>query len=211
MLYCTRKILLFAAPLCLAASANAQLAGLPGIQSVTFYEQTGSLSANTFTLGSSTSAALTTQITGGPTSSNRDFRGLSAESYDVFLSDCDGILDPNGNYLTVVCFDNRSAQDGAVGNNIDAVQLDFSSGISLYAASICSVQTGGGLIDPAYISSNGFASRILGPSDSLSTRLGTGASRITVGFVPEPGMSALMTGAFGLGGALLLRRRKCAR
>ena len=153
-------------------------------QSVTIYEQSGPVVAITFL---STDARLVDDITEGP--GGYDFRGVPEEYYDVYISNADGTPNPSGDYLTIQCFRDASYTNDYVGNNIDAVVLDFANGSRFLASFVAKVETGSGLTDPQYVDTRGFAQRALGPPDGLSTRLGDQFTSITLGFRPSSELS----------------------
>ncbi len=151
-----------------------------GLTNITVWEQTGSSVPHNFA-ASPLNPALQ-PIAGGPSPSAYDFSTTSKEYYDVYISDPDGTPDINGCCLTIVCDYTGPGLNGGVGGNIDSVELNFSSGATVGASSIGSIQLGGGITDPALLASSGLATNALGLHDGNSTRLGKGIGRITVCF-----------------------------
>jgi hypothetical protein len=151
-----------------------------GLTNITVWEQTGSSVPHLF--GASPSNPALQPIAGGPTPTAFDFSTTSKEFYDVYVSDPDGTPDINGCCITVVCDYTGTGVNGGVGGNIDAVELNFSSGATIGASSVGSVVLGGGITDPTLLASSGLATNALGLHDSNSTRLGQGLGRITVCF-----------------------------
>ena len=71
---------------------------IPGLTSITFWESTFTATPFTFNIAG---PELTTQIT-TLTSLLKDFEGVpGAEFYDVFISNWDGIVNPNGQFVTI--------------------------------------------------------------------------------------------------------------
>lgn len=167
--------------LALPASGDVGLAGLPGIQGLTVYERTGTGLTHSFGLGQPTSQALLNQIPGGPSTTSYDFLGTSTEFYDVYLSDADGLGNPQGEYLSIACYRDADLTNGHTGNNIDSVELLLSSGPSFYADHVGSVQLGTGLWGD-YVTYNGFIDHALGPPNTTMTAMGDHYSRMTLGF-----------------------------
>jgi hypothetical protein len=151
----------------------------PGIASITVWEQTGGDIAHSFLVSD---PKLQNPIVGGPTSSTYDFASTSSEYYDLYLSDPDGTPNVNGCSVTIVCDSTASSQNFATGDNIDAVELNFSSGPSIGASSIGNIQLGSDITDPGLLASSGWATNALGLHDANSTRLGNNLSRITLCF-----------------------------
>lgn len=93
---------------------------LPDLNSVTVWEATFAFTANTF---AANDPALTTRLGDPLSSSNRDFSYYPEEFYDVFYSNADGTLNPDGAYLTVEGV--WRTYIGLGGMNIAEVQLNF--------------------------------------------------------------------------------------
>ena len=124
---------------CFAVNAQAApLRQLFDLQTVTFYEQTGSMSAHTF---SANSPALLSRLPSlGP--SSFDFRGTSIEYYDVFYSTESGDVDPDGEFITIECVFDYDLAGG--GLNINEIELNFASGQDQYAIIVTDVVALGG-------------------------------------------------------------------
>jgi hypothetical protein len=148
-----------------------------GLTNITVWEQTGASVSHLFPIGS---AALLTVA--GPSPGVNDFSTTSQEYYDVYISRPDGTPDTNGCCITIVCDYEGPGVNGGVGGNIDSVELNFNTGVTIGASSVGNVQLGGGITDPALLASDGAATSALGLHDAASTRLGTGIGRITVCF-----------------------------
>jgi hypothetical protein len=204
--------LLFLAALTCAA---APIGFLTGIQSVTFFEQSGSSGSFTYTLPFFTVSDLRI-YNRLPTldAISQDFSGLSNENYDAFLSDANGNPNALGEFISIEGSFNSATSSGL---NIDWVRLNFSGGGIEYANWV-----------PSFVSAVAYVSgselRILGAPDGLITQMGrttgTDRMRVTVGFlsssgvppgVPEPS-TYLLTGAGLMGiGFLHRKRRRTAR
>ncbi len=112
---------------------------------------------------------------------NADFATNAAEYYDVYVSDADGTLNPDGSYLTFDCFRNNFLENSLVGNNIDAAGLHLSDASLIYADRVTNVELGYGL-SGLHFTSNGFAANSLAAPDLVSTKIGDQYSSLTVGF-----------------------------
>ena len=143
--------------------------------------------------------------------SNHDFRGYY-EYYDVFLSDADGVFNPNGSFVTVQARSDLSTTNLGVGHNIDAIGIRDANGNVLYASEVVSVVLGDGL---GSNNPDGRQSAILGPADQIPTAMGNNQASITVGFCPtlgeesdepSPGFGA-MAALAALGAAMFAGRR----
>jgi hypothetical protein len=102
-----------------------QLREWPGLQSITFYEQTTDLYEYTFSVSSS--QLLNRLPILGP--GLYDYRGTSNEYYDVFYSDEFGSFGIDGECITIECmYDGPSSA-----HNTNGVKLNFEGGTSRYA------------------------------------------------------------------------------
>jgi hypothetical protein len=99
------------------------LVNLPNLQSITFFETSGSNTPYTFNVNS---PELLTKLS-ALNSTSKDFVGVSTEFYDVFYSDSLGNFDASGMYVTVESVYDRELPAGG-GLNIAEVQLNFTSG-----------------------------------------------------------------------------------
>lgn len=71
---------------------------IPGLESITFYENTSGVTEYTFLVaGPELNALLADPLS----LENRDIQGTSVEFYDVYYSDEDGAFNPDGSYLTI--------------------------------------------------------------------------------------------------------------
>jgi hypothetical protein len=155
------------------------LRNLPDIASVTVVEQTDTLRSHVFALGANVDPRLLSAIPGGPSEAQWDFSGAQEEFYDVYLSDAFGNVDAHGGYISIVC---QFAPTSDIGNNIDAIALNFSGKPDTYADEASSLQLSPGLAGQ-FLCHAGFALRALGAPDASSTRLSEGGlSRLTLGF-----------------------------
>lgn len=143
--------------------------------------------------------------------SDHDFRGYY-EYYDIFLSDADGVFNPNGSFVTVQARSDLNTQNLGVGHNIDSIGIRDANGNVLYASEVVSVVLGDGL---GSNNPDGRQSAILGPSDQIPTAMGNNQASITVGFCPDevepvdepsPGFGA-MAALAALGAAMFAGRR----
>ncbi|MBI5268033.1 MAG: hypothetical protein HY851_12465, partial [candidate division Zixibacteria bacterium] len=147
----------------------------PSLVSITIYESTGSLQAITFV---KSDTRLVTDINQSPPDLQFDFRGTPLEYYDVFVSGPTGQLDQQGNYLTIEChFDQNVA---GVGNNIDAVSLNYSGGVKKWVVDAATWVAG----DPEYPGEDPNVDYAAGPSDDRCTYMGYHYSRLTLAFQP---------------------------
>ena len=143
--------------------------------------------------------------------SDHDFRGYY-EYYDIFLSDADGVFNPNGSFVTVQARSDLNTQNLGVGHNIDSIGIRDANGNVLYASEVVSVVLGDGL---GSNNPDGRQSAILGSADQIPTALGNNQASITVGFCPgavepvdepSPGFGA-MAALAALGAAMFAGRR----
>lgn len=190
----------------LSTFSQAAVMNLSGLQAVTVWEITGSAASYSF-LPSGT--AITTQLgvgVLGPSSS--DFSPLLNENYDVFYSDVNGNVNPNGNFLTVEAV--YTNPQGGGGLNLGAVDLVFTDG-TICRADILASFVG---LGPNYsVGSEVLAVDPDTPVPTTFTAMGSTVTpptqhlRVTVGWskIPEPG--TLVLGSIGVFG-LLWRRRK---
>jgi hypothetical protein len=95
---------------------------LPGLESITFYEVTGTTQAYTFALdGPELSHELADPLGAG---TGFDISGATSEYYDVYFSDADGVFDVDGSYLTISGVFDLAAPAGA-GLNLGEIGLDY--------------------------------------------------------------------------------------
>lgn len=117
---------------------------IEGLESITFYEVTGGLYQHTFSIGS---FELNNRFSGHMDGSNNDFEGwANVESYDVFISDGDGTLNPDGSFITIEATFHLSAASG--GLNIAEISYNFNGGTSMYGSYISSYQGLGTSYEP---------------------------------------------------------------
>lgn len=193
--------------------AASGIAGAPGVDAIRIYEATASFLSVDFSVSPEVDARLTERI-GVLGSGNRDFGFYPGdENYDVFFSDADGTLDPDGRYITIEgncnvalnCF------------NIVGISLVLADGSQDFASELTRVVYGRpGSFTPA---SGDMAIDVAGNNLATYTQLGDtiglGANArmsITVGgftsipAIPEPETVGLLGAGLVLLG-LRLRRR----
>tara|TARA_B100000212_G_scaffold85340_1_gene62110 strand:- start:4859 stop:7150 length:2292 start_codon:yes stop_codon:yes gene_type:complete len=155
------------------------------VQSIVVFEQTSDLYEHSFSTNPASSSfeMLVEDIKEGQ--NNADFSGWN-EYYDVYISDSNGAVNPNGSFITIDGYSASNKGNNAAGFNIDSIVVSMSGGISEYPEVITHVEIGNDL-SGNYLSSDGYAARILGESDAMSTRLGNQNSSITVGFCVDNG------------------------
>jgi len=146
----------------------------PNLQSITIYEQTGSMFTHNFDKSDS---RLTADIDQNPPTLGCDFKGTPEEYYDIYVSDINGNLDENGDYLTIECYFDYTKS--SAGNNVDAISLNY-SGETIWATNVASYELG---VNP-YPETNGNADKALYEADGMITYMGMQYSRITLGFEP---------------------------
>ena len=110
-----------------------------------------------------------------------DFNTTEDEYYDVYVSDADGTLNPNGSFVTIDGFRDAWNFNNDVGHNIDSVALSLTNGTIGYADIVTDFDLGTGLYG-AWLDNDGYNERALKISDMRSTRLGDQNASITVGF-----------------------------
>jgi PEP-CTERM motif len=184
---------------------------LPGLVAIRFLEVSGT--TNTFSFVPN-NPRLTTQLVGlSLNAQSADFIGAPLEHYDVFYSNAAGVLDANGDYITI---ESKFLFNG-VGMNIAEVILDF-GGLGTVNANTISAFTPGfaGYVansqlnaadgNPATFSSLGRTSGVDGNEEiRMSLTLGFPAAPSGNSAVPEPSTWALMLAG---GGLLAYRGRK---
>lgn len=123
---------------------NVLFAGLPikqleNLESITFYERTGALFIHTFDINS---YELNNKFQGQLNSYTNDFQGwIGEEFYDVYISDKDGNLNTEGEYISIeACF---FISYGGGGLNISEISLNFADGYSQFGSFISSFQSFG--------------------------------------------------------------------
>lgn len=148
-----------------------------GTVSISIFEETGPIFPRTFNI----SDLKLFEDIHKESSANKDFSTGALEYYDIYISDGQGKYDSLGNYVTIDCYHKPTNYSAGVGNNIDAVRLDFPSNIYKYANSITHFELGFSKPDTAFFDSLGWKLYILGPPDTRITRLGMFRTSITVG------------------------------
>lgn len=204
----------------LVAASAAQavpIRDLPGIGGVVVFERSGSQLSQLFWLPDS--SVLTTRRSDRLSLQNTDFPSNANEFYDVFYSDADGTLNPNGAFLSITAVFDGAPDSGL---NISGVQLNsvinFQS-VTEYASVVSSFVALG--VDPASVN----VDNALGSNLNTTTFLGHTAGQpdsarlsLTLGFestaqtgptsVPEPGSLPLFAGGLGLLGLVTWRRHR---
>lgn len=103
------------------------LRNLPKLQSITFLEGTGAITAKGPYLPASLTLTTQRATLGSGAGTSNDFEGVPlTELYDVFYSTWNGSVDPFGKFVTIEAL--YSVSTGGGGLNIAAVRLDFPSG-----------------------------------------------------------------------------------
>lgn len=194
----------------LAHAGPISLASLPGLQSISIFEQSGAAPID-FNFGVA-STELTTILADPLGAGNRDFIGTTFgadENYDVYYSDADGAFNANGSFLSITA---DYAFAGDAGLNINGVLLRFMGGGTEFANVVSSFFAFGAFSSPATVGAavdaNLATTTFLGDTVGAPERL-----RLTVGFestsvqeIPLPGAAALLL--TGLGLLSFFRRRR---
>jgi pimeloyl-ACP methyl ester carboxylesterase len=153
-------------------TVNAGILQDPNLISISFYESTSGLSMYTF---QKNDQRLVVDANQNPPDFANDFRGTPIEYYDVFVSNGDGVLDAAGDYVTIECYFDAIVL--GVGNNIDAMSLNYVGGTVRWAQQVSSYVLGiNG--DPA---THGQVMNSLLVSDNVCTYMGCHYSRMTLG------------------------------
>lgn len=204
----------------LVAASAAQavpIRDLPGIGGVVVFERSGSQLSQLFWLPDS--SVLTTRRSDRLSLQNTDFPSNANEFYDVFYSDADGTLNPNGAFLSVTAVFDGAPDSGL---NISGVQLNsvinFQS-VTEYASVVSSFVALG--VDPASVNVDNALGNDLGTTTFLGHTAGQPASarlRLTLGFestgetaamaIPEPPGLFLFAVGLGLFGLAAWHRRR---
>ena len=169
-------------------SGMTPMASLSEIAEVVIYEQTGATYTHHFAMSGATLEKLQSDVDEG--NGEFDFSSVVSERYDVYISDHKGNVDENGSFLTIDSYYHGVQANNAAGMNIDAVGLRLTDNSTIWADNVTNVEIGEDL-SGMYYATHGYATRILGEADDLSTRLGNKYSTITVGFeefmiIPTP-------------------------
>ncbi|QNN23879.1 hypothetical protein HED60_16920 [Planctomycetales bacterium ZRK34] len=195
-----RLLFLLALVLTPGLAAAVPIRSLDGLNAVIFYERTGGSAPSARSFDPNDDRLITRFVT--LDAANRDFFGTPTESYDVFYSDANGTLNPDGMYLTI-----EALYPGPGGGfNIAEVELVYGNGTREYASVVTDYNVVGAEGSAATLSSlidgDLQTHTSLGISTDQSNRLSA-----TVGFassVPEPAAVLSMLSFAGLLG----RRRK---
>ena len=201
----------------LATQAHAApIATLPGISSVTFWEESSlpSCSPCAFTFASG-GTELATRLADPLTGSNLDFQGTGGEYYDVFYSDSDGTQNASGAFISIEAIF-ANANDSAL--NISAVSLNFDDATKEYASSIASTLVfdlinPGAAVPASYVNALG---NNLGTFTLMGNTAGVdGRMRLTLGFessavIPIPAALPLFGTGLGVVGLMGWRRKRTA-
>src|SRR4029079_16666873 len=91
------SLIVLAGSLLIATQSNAAVMTTPGLMLINVTEVSGIPSPHFFAPASS---QMTTQL-GALNAVNNDFQGVPTEVYDVFYSNANGTVNPNGNYVTI--------------------------------------------------------------------------------------------------------------
>jgi hypothetical protein len=147
----------------------------PNLISVSVYEMTDGPHVHTFLKNDQ---RLTTDTDQNPPEFASDFLGAAEEHYDVFISNGDGELDAGGDFVTIECYFDAIYPGCRVGNNIDAVSLNYADGTVNFAEQVSSLTLGiNG--DPA---TRGKVMNALSRTDQVCTYMGCHYSRMTLEF-----------------------------
>jgi hypothetical protein len=154
---------------------------IPDLTSITFWESTVAQPGQPPTAYTVGGPGLTAKLTSPLTQSNNDFVGVpNAEFYDVFYSNWDGTFNPTGDFVTIEAEFPNGAPSGG-GLNIARVDLNFSSGPSMFANSVASFVALGDNALPAEVGKavdgNLLTDTTMGNTIGQTQRL-----RVTVGF-----------------------------
>jgi hypothetical protein len=156
---------------------------IPGLTSITFWESTVAQAGQPPTPKGPFSIINGQELTSTiPTLSatSRDFEGAPGEFYDVFYSNWDGTFNPTGDFVTIEAEFPNGAPSGG-GLNIARVDLNFSSGPSMFANSVASFVALGDNALPAEVGKavdgNLLTDTTMGNTIGQTQRL-----RVTVGF-----------------------------
>jgi hypothetical protein len=183
-----------------ASASSTAFKDIPGLNSITFWEQTGDVTDHNFLV---TSSELLNQLPGNLGSINKDFTGADDEFYDVFYSNADGSFNADGKYLTIECLYAGHSSSGSM--NINQIDLNFSGGKTAYANVLVNYHPGTGYISGSELYAvDGIMTTtpMLGVSTGISDRL-----RLTVDYVPTPIPTAIWLFGSGLLGLLGIRRK----
>jgi len=171
---------------------------LPQIAEVNFWEVSSVTTRFSF---SPNDNSLVTRRSDPLTLLNSDFVGVETEYYDVFYSDFDGALNPDGEYLTVTGRYSFAAPFGG-GLNIAAVGLRFASGEVVLANTVTNFLVLGDNSVAADVTNAVDGSLLTWTQMGNTSGLPNDARMsLTVGFppIPEPSTALLLlAGACGL-------------
>lgn len=107
---------------------------IPGLLSITFYENTSGIMEYTFAIdGPELNQALADPLT----MQNRDIQGTSVEFYDVYYSDVDGVFDAKGSYLTIAGSFGAKLPAGG-GLNLSEISLNYDGNVTEFGSFLAS-------------------------------------------------------------------------
>jgi hypothetical protein len=155
---------------------------IPGLESITFYETTGTTKSYTFLVDG---PELTAKLADPLGTSNQDITGTSVEFYDVYYSDKTGGFQLDGAYLTISGVFPVALPAGG-GLNLAEISLNYTAGAKEFGNYVASFSALGDNAVPGDVGK--CIDGDLGTWTTMGNTVGTNERlRLTLGFLSSSG------------------------